>query len=145
MPGVSGSSRMFTAAELIEALRRRTRRSLRPELPAGEFPPGWRAWFAALREQAGIITGATADAIVAIFLARELRRAPPRAAVLNDWQAFTTLWRQEWQPTGADSRGQRIAALTITLVVELVLAILLLWLAYARWGGARTPAPACLL
>ena len=139
MPGVSGSSRMFTAGELIEALRRRTRRSLRPESPPGEFPPGWRAWFAALREQAGIITGATADAIVAIFLARDLRRAPPRAAALNDWQAFTTLWRQEWHPTGADSRAQRIVALVITLVLELVLAILLLWLAYARWGGTPPP------
>src|SRR5690606_40357842 len=73
MPGVSGSSRMFTAAELIEALRRRTVRSLRPESPVGEFPPGWRAWFASLREQAGRIRGATADAIIAIFLAREPR------------------------------------------------------------------------
>ena len=56
---MSGSSRMFTDAELIEALRRRTLRSLRPESAAGEFPPGWRAWFAAMRERAGIITGAT--------------------------------------------------------------------------------------
>ena len=43
MPGVSGSSRMFTAAELIDALRRRRVRSLRPEGDPGEFPPGWRA------------------------------------------------------------------------------------------------------
>lgn len=131
---------MFTAAELIEALRRRTLRSLRPERPAGEFPPGWRAWFAALREQAGLIRGATADAIIAIFLAREPRPAPRAVAALSDWQAFTTLWRQEWEPGGAESRAQRIAALAITLVVELFLAIFLIWLAYARWGGAP-PSP----
>ncbi len=139
MPGVSGSSRMFTAAELIEALRRRTVRSLRPERPVGEFPPGWRAWFASLREQAGRIRGATADAIIAIFLAREPRPAPRAVAALSDWEAFTTLWRQEWAPSGADSRAQRIAAMVITLVVELVLAIFLIWLAYARWGGAPPP------
>ena len=135
MPGVSGSSRMFTDAELIDALRRRRVRSLRPDRAPGEFPPGWRAWFAALREQAGVITGATADAIVAIFAARELRRAPPRAAALSDWQAFTTLWRQEWQPASDDDRAQRIAAMTITLLVQLLFAILMLWLTAARWGG----------
>lgn len=135
MPGVSGSSRMFTDAELIDALRRRRVRSLRPDRAPGEFPPGWRAWFAALREQAGVITGATADAIVAIFVARELRRAPPRAPALSDWQAFTTLWRQEWQPASDDDRAQRIAAMTITLLVQLLFAIMVLWLTAAHWGG----------
>jgi len=135
MPGVSGSSRMFTDAELIDALRRRRVRSLRPDRAPGEFPPGWRAWFAALREQAGVITGATADAIVAIFVARELRRAPPRAAALSDWQAFTTLWRQDWQPASDDDRAQRIAAMTITLLVQLLFAIMVLWLTAAHWGG----------
>src|SRR5690606_36831892 len=125
------SSRMFTAAELIAALRRRTLRSLRPERPAGEFPPGCRARFAAMREQAGLILGATADAIVAVFLAREPRPAPRAVAALSDWQAFTTLWREEWEPSGAESRAQRITAMVITLVMELVLAIFLIWLAYA--------------
>src|SRR5690606_794220 len=139
MPGVSGSSRMFTAAELIEALRRRTVRSLRPERPVVVFGAGWRAWFARRREQAVRIRGAIADAIIAILLAREPRPAPRAVAGLSDWEAFTTLWRQEWAPSGADSRAQRIAAMVITLVVELVLAIFLIWLAYARWGGAPPP------
>lgn len=130
---------MFSSAELIEALRRRQRWSLRPDHPPGEFPPGWRAWFAALRERAGTITGATADAIVALMLQRELRAVPPRAAALNDWQAFVTLWRQQWHPASADERGLRIAAMTISAVAQLFIAIFLLWLAYARYGGEPLP------
>lgn len=131
---------MYTPAELIDALRRRRLRSLRPEASGGEFPPGWREWFAGLRDRVGAVRGAAAEAIVSIFLSRALRPPPARTPALSDWQAFNTLWRQEWHPSGADSRGQRIAAMAITLVLELVLAIFLLWLAYARWGGAPTPA-----
>jgi hypothetical protein len=126
---------MFTSADVIEALRRRRRWSLRPQTPPGEFPPGWRTWFDALRERMGTISGATADAIVALLARRELRQAPPRMPALNDWQAFTTLWRQQWQPASADDRGQRIAAMAISLFAQLVFAIFLLWLAYARYGG----------
>src|SRR5690349_18465922 len=126
---------MFTSADVIEALRRRRRWSLRPQTPPGEFPPGWRTWFDTLRERMGTISGATADAIVALLARRELRQAPPRMPALNDWQAFTTLWRQQWQPASADDRGQRIAAMAISLFAQLVFAIFLLWLAYARYGG----------
>jgi hypothetical protein len=126
---------VFTSAELIEALRRRARRSLRPETPPGEFPPGWRAWFAAMRERMGAITGASAEAIVAILVQRELREVPRRGPELNQWQAFATLWRQQWRPAGPEDRIQRIAAFTIALVLQLVFAILMLWLAYARYGG----------
>ena len=126
---------MFTPADLIEALQRRQRWSLRPRYAPGEFPPGWRAWFDALRERMGTIRGATADAIVALLVQRELRRAPPRMPALNDWQAFTTLWRQQWQPASADERGQRIAAMAISLLAQLGFAVFFLWLAYARYGG----------
>lgn len=126
---------MFSSAELIDALRRRQRWSLRPQHPPGEFPPGWRAWFAALREQLGTITGAPAEAFVALMLRRELRAVPPRTAALNDWQAFVTLWRQQWHPASADERGLRIAAMVISALAQLFIAIFLLWLAYARYGG----------
>ena len=59
--------------------------------------------------------------------------------MLSDWQAFTTLWRQQWMPASEDGRGQRIAALAITMLLELLLLIALLWLGYARWGGAPPP------
>lgn len=126
---------MFTSAELIEALRRRARRSLRPETPAGEYPPGWRAWFAAMHERMGAITGASAEAIVAILAQRELRAVPRSGPPLNPWQAFATLWRQQWRPPGPEERVQRIVALAITLLVQLAFSILMLWLAYARYGG----------
>lgn len=126
---------MFSSAELIEALRRRRRWSLRPGHPVGEFPPGWQAWFAALRERMGTISGATADAIVALMLRRELRQVPRRMPALNDWQAFTTLWRQQWHPVTSDQRGQRIAAMAISALAQLFIAFFLLWLGYARYGG----------
>src|SRR3546814_16660513 len=81
-----GRRMTFSSAELIDALRRRRRRSLRPERPAGEFPPGWAAWFDAMKVRTGAVTGATAEAIVAIFLAREPRLPPRALAVLNRWQ-----------------------------------------------------------
>ncbi|MCJ0824729.1 hypothetical protein MQC88_01935 [Luteimonas sp. 50] len=129
----------FSSAELIEALRRRTRKSLRPERPPGEFPPGWRDWFALLRERIGAITGASSDAIVAILLQREPLPAPRRSGELNRWQAFATLWRQQWQPPEPEDRRQRIMALAITLVVQLLFSLFVLWLAYARYGGEPMP------
>jgi hypothetical protein len=132
----------FNSADLIEALRRRRRKSLRPERPAGEFPPGWAAWFASMHARVGAITGATAEAIVAIFLARE-PALPPRATLaLNRWQSFTTLWRQQWHPASKDGRGVRIIASVVTLLVHLLLAIFLLYLAYVRFMAMTEPASA---
>ncbi|HVI60206.1 MAG TPA: hypothetical protein VM619_15210 [Luteimonas sp.] len=130
----------FSSADLIDALRRRRRRSLRPERPAGEFPPGWAAWFDAMRARAGAVTGATAESILAIFLAREPALPPRALAELNRWQAFNTLWRQQWHPASEDERGLRIFASVVTLVVHLFLAVFLLYLAYVRFMG--NPAPA---
>jgi hypothetical protein len=130
----------FNSIELIEAVRRRMRKSLRPQQAPGEFPPAWTAWFASMQARAGAVTGATAEAIVAIFAARE-PALPPRAAMaLNRWQAFTTLWRQQWHPASEDGRGVRIVASVITLLVHLFLAIFLIYLAYVRFMGIPEPA-----
>jgi hypothetical protein len=129
----------FSSAELIEALRRRARKSLRPERPPGEFPPGWRDWLASLRERIGAITGASSEAIVAILVQRELVPAPRSSSELNRWQAFATLWRQQWHPPGPEGRRERIAAYAITLLVQLFFSLFLLWLAYARYGGEPVP------
>lgn len=126
---------MFTSAELIEALRRRTRRSLRPETPPGEFPPGWHAWFVSMREHVGAIAGASADAIVALLALRVPRMPPSRLPQLNSPQAFAALWRQQWLPASRDERAQRIAAFAIALLLQVFFSIALLYLAYARFGG----------
>jgi len=109
------------------------RRSLRPERAPGEFPPGWSAWFAAMGARIGAVTGATADAIIAIFLQRELALPAPAANQLNRWQSFVTLWRQQWQPAGKDERSVRFVAIAITLIVHLVLTAVLVWLAYTSY------------
>jgi hypothetical protein len=127
---------VYNASDLIAVLLERPRSKLwfraADARPAGEFPPGWRAWFAAMRERVDAVRGATADAVVAIFLGRELARPARRSPLLNDWQAFATLWRQQWHPASEDQRRYRIVALTTTLLVHLVLFVLLLWLATVR-------------
>ena len=130
---------MFSAADLIDALRKRKRRSLRPELAPGEFPPGWAQWFDAIGQRLGRITGATAEAIVAIFLQREPALPPRSATELNRWEAFATLWRQQWQAPEREDRRSRIAALVITLAVHVVLLIVLIWLAYVRFIALPAP------
>lgn len=109
------------------------RRSLRPERPPGEFPPGWAEWFAAMVERVGAVTGATADAIVAIFVQREPTLPPRASAVLGRWQAFGTLWRQQWHPASRDERWVRFLAWFITFVVHLVFGVLLIILAYTAY------------
>lgn len=131
---------MFSSTELIEALNRRMRRSLRPLPEPGQFPPGWQEWLAAIRERIGAITGASSDAIIALLLQREPALPLPRVAQLTQWQAFATLWRQQWQPPEPEGRRERIAAYVITVVVHLLFAVLLLWLSYARMGGLPAPA-----
>jgi hypothetical protein len=131
---------MFSAADLIDALRRRGRRTLRPDTPAGEFPPGWTQWFEAIGQRIGRITGATAEAIVAVFLQREPAPPPRSTAELNRWQAFATLWRQQWLPPEREDRRARATAIAITVFVHLVLVVLLLWLASVHFVPPAAPA-----
>lgn len=130
---------MFTSADFIEALRKRGRRSLRPEAPPGEFPPGWQAWLDTMPARFGAVTGAASEAFVALFLEREPTLPPPRVQALTRWQAFAMLWRQQWQPPAPEERRMRLLAMTITLVIHLVLLVLLLWIAFVRFTGAPPP------
>jgi hypothetical protein len=134
---------MFSAAELIDVVigRGRPRHWLRDgqPVPVGEFPPAWQAWLTRMGEQLGAITGATAGAIIAILLQRELKRPPRRAGELNRWQAFATLWRQQWMPPEREDRHVRWAAAALTVIVHLFLAAILLWLASVRFMVASAP------
>ncbi len=109
------------------------RRSLRPERPPGEFPPGWTAWFAAMGARIGAVTGATAEAIVAVFLQREPAPPAPAVAQLGRWGSFTTLWRQQWQPAGRDERWMRFIAYAITTLMHVLFAVMLIILAYTHF------------
>lgn len=94
-----------------------------------------------MRERIGAITGASAEAMVAIMAGRPLRRPPRRSPQLNGLQAFATLWRQQWQPASADERGMRILAFSVSTFMQLLFALFVLWLAYGRYGGAPPVPP----
>jgi hypothetical protein len=134
---------MFSAADLIDVVMGRGQARFwfraAEATPPGEFPTAWKAWFAMMGERVGAVTGATAEAIVAIFLQRELAMPPRRAGELNRWQSFATLWRQQWQPPEQEERRTRLLAIAITFVVHLLLVLILLWLAYVRFVGAPAP------
>ena len=121
---------MFSADDLLDVLRRRrTLKSIRPEEP-GRLPPGWERWLAAMPVHAGAVTGAPPGAWVDAFAGRPLR-APPRAgAPLTRWQAFGTLWQQQWQEAPREERGLRVFAMAASLVVHACFAVLLAWLMY---------------
>ena len=134
---------MFTAADLIDVVIGRGQarlwfRTAEPT-PPGEFPPAWKAWFVMMSERIGAVTGATAEAIVAIFMQRELTMPPRRPGELNRWQSFATLWRQQWQPPEREERRIRLLAVAITFVVHVLLLLILLWLAYMRFTGMPAP------
>ena len=120
---------MVSAAELIEALQRRLR-LVAPHLrrAPGEFPPGWQAWLEQWRERPGRITGASAASLVATLAQRPLATPPKRLAELNRWEAFSTLWRQQWHPPAREDRNWRWFAGAVSVLWHLLFGTLLLWL-----------------
>ena len=131
---------MFTAADLLEALRQRRKlKSIRPDVP-GQLPPGWEAWLAAMPARVGAVTGAMPQAFIDLFLARPLARPPRSLQQLNRWQSFATLWRQQWQPPAREERWERVVAVTVSGVLHLVFGVLLLVLAYLRFVAIPPPA-----
>lgn len=132
---------MPTAASLIEALQRRLRLSARRDSQApGELPAGWQQWLDAMPARADAVTGATPDAVLAVLAQRPLAQPPTRAAALNRWQAFATLWRQEWHPPAREERGLRWFAGSASLLWHLIFGGLLIWLMYLQYFAARPPA-----
>ena len=125
---------MYTAADLILVLQRRLQ-LIAPHLrrPPGTFPPGWENWFASMPARADAITGATAPAIVDALLQRPLAERPRRTGELTRWQAFNTLWRQDWHAPEPEDRRVRWFAGAFTLLWHLFFGGLLLWLMYTRF------------
>ncbi|MGV8942198.1 MAG: hypothetical protein ACOH1P_11825 [Lysobacter sp.] len=61
------------------------------------------------------------------------------APELSRWQAFNTLWRQEWDPPASDDRPVRWIAATISAGWHLLLAGLLVWLMYLQYISPSHP------
>ncbi|NYZ61243.1 hypothetical protein H0E82_00495, partial [Luteimonas sp. SJ-16] len=131
---------MFTSADLIDVLRRRRRRSIRPETVETGFPPAWETWLAAQRARVGAVTGAAAGAIVAILASRPApprpRFAPPRSRL----HAWASLVHPMWQPPPRDQRGLRRVSLAGTLLVQIVWLSMLFTLMNARFLVSDAPA-----
>jgi len=130
---------VVSAAELIEALQRRLRLvAPHTRRPAGEFPVGWQTWLESLREQRGRVTGASSESLVAALALRPLATAPRRLDELTLWQAFATIFRQQWQPPAREDRRWRWFAAAVSLLWHLFVGLMLLWLMYVSFSR---PAP----
>ena len=129
---------MFTPAELIESLRRRLRRSIRPLPPADGVPPSWKAWFESIAAAAGPADVTRAREIVAIFAARAPAPRPP-VEQLQGWRAFRALWRQQWEPPSRDERGLRVVSRSLSVLLHLGLLVIMSWLMHARFMAAPPP------
>lgn len=131
---------MFTSADLIEVLRRRRRRSIRPEAAVDGLPPGWAAWLSAMRVRAGAVTGATAAAIVETLAARPPVPRTRFPVPTSRLQAWAGLRYPLWEPPPRDQRGLRRWSFGASLVVQIVWITLLFGLMNARFLAADAPA-----
>lgn len=115
---------MHSAAAIIEALNARATPPGRLREAARQ---SWGQWFDRLAARPLRPTGAPAHALVEQFAARPLAAPPPRSPALTRWQAFATLWRQQWHPAARDERGWRAAAGGTSFFWHVVLLVLIAW------------------
>ncbi|GAB3751111.1 transmembrane repetitive protein [Lysobacter olei] len=92
-----------------------------------------------MTQRVGAVTGARVEDIVGILVARSLPAPRGRDALLNRWQAFSTLWRQQWQAAPREERYVRWAAATFSVLVNLFFAFALIWLMYLQFLGLEPP------
>lgn len=132
---------MFTASDLIEVLRRRRRRSIRPDASTEGFPPAWAQWFASMQARPGAVTGASADAVVALLAARP---APPRRkgrVPAHALAAWLSLAHPLWEPGSREHPGPRRVSLAVALLAQLLWVGGLLLLTHARFAVPEPAAP----
>lgn len=120
------------AAAIIDALNARATPSSRLRDAAAA---SWGSWLARLGDRPGRVTGAAAEAIVADLAARPLSRPAARASRLTRWQAFATLWRQQWQPPAREDRTLRWMAGGVSLVWHVLLVIAFIWVTALQFLG----------
>lgn len=115
---------MHSAAGIIEALNARAAPPGRLREAARE---SWGQWLGRLGARPLRPSGAPAQALVEQFMQRPLAAPPPRSPALTRWQAFATLWRQQWHPAARDERRWRVAAGGTSFFWHVVLLVLIAW------------------
>ena len=128
---------MFSPAELIEALRRRLRLSIRPLPQAQGLPPSWSAWLQANAASLPAAGDRAADVVASVAAHPPAPRA--RGEELHGWRALGAMWRQQWDPPSPDERGLRITARTLSILLHLVFVLVMTWLMYTRFMLAPPP------
>ena len=122
---------MFSPAELIEALRRRRRLSIRPPPQADGLPPPWKTWLQATAATLPLAAASASD-VVAVMAARRPIPRPP-AEELHGWRALRALWRQQWDPPSQDERGLRVFSRAVSILLHLLFLVIMSWLMHARF------------
>ncbi|WP_394687080.1 transmembrane repetitive protein [uncultured Xanthomonas sp.] len=126
---------MTRATDILDVLLARTPRKLLRDRRTG-LPYAWAHWIAA--QPALPRPFAAPELIAAMPLAQ-----PPatlRLPALPLWQAFRRLWWQHWDPAPYDQRWWRRIAVLLSLLLHLLFAIFLLWVAFVRWLPPLTDA-----
>ena len=121
---------MTKAADIIAALQ-----AARPapvlERHTG-MPYGWGLWLRALKERLGAIRRESADAIVHLFAQRPLPAPLPKPLALNRWQAFRSMFYQDWGPPLREDRRLRWFAGSLSTLMHLLFLLLLVFLAVIK-------------
>ena len=113
---------MYSAADLIAALRRRDR--LHPRTPGAV---GWSRWFDVAQGD-GAARGDRVGPLVAVLVGRGAPGSGEPAPVPTRAGAFRALWRQRWDPPLRDERPSRAAAAGSSALLHLLFAVALVWL-----------------
>ncbi len=93
---------------------------------------GWGLWMRGLTERLGTIRSDAADAVIQAMLLRPARPALPAAPALGRWQAFRSLFYQDWGPPLREERGLRWLAGATSVLLHLFFLLLLLYVAMMR-------------
>ncbi len=121
---------MTTAAAIIAALLE-GKPSLVVERRTG-MVHGWGLWMRGLSERLGSIRADAADAVIEAVHHRPVRPPPPAAPALSQWQAFRSLFYQDWDPPLREERGLRWFAGATSVLMHLIFLLLLLYMAMLR-------------
>ena len=98
------------------------------------MPYGWGLWLRALKDRLGAIRRDGAETIVDLFAQRPLPAPLPRPLALNRWQAFRSMFYQDWGPPLREDRRLRWLAGSLSPLFHLLFSCCLCsW----RWSGRR--------